>query len=258
VARIFSSGGSGSAPAPPLTTSQQIAHDFALSEGRPHGVPIGRGAAYGAFIGLGNDLGPSSWNVGFLEGWGVLYNEKSVSAPPANTLVNLTKLETWWLSSSGVWTLGATAKAPIDNGYYTEDFSGANGGLLGPTNPRVEADGTTSFTTPVGQCAHFNDPNPRIAINNTTFVGVVVYAFAKLVLLNSGGTDDRASAKLLLSIGVDPYYAATGGGIANNTSVGSGCMKYVTTTLRSFCATTLLLSELTANPPPIDFTGVSV
>jgi hypothetical protein len=240
-----------------LTTSQQITRDFALSEGRAHGVPIGRPAAYGAYIGLGNDLGPSSWDVGYLEAWGVLYNEQSVVTPPANTLVNLTRLELWWVDSSGVWTLGSTTKAPVDNNYYTEDFSGANGGLLGPTTIRVESDGTTSFTTPVGKVAHLNDPAPRIAINPATFAGVVCYGTAQLVLVNPGSTDDRASAKLLLAIGVDPYYAATGGGTANNTSVASGCMKYVSTQPRSFCCTTLLLSELTANPPPINLSGLN-
>jgi hypothetical protein len=136
---------------------------------------------------------------------------------------------------------------------FAENLSGTE---LAPILYTTEFDGSRSYGTTSGQVAHSLTPFPRVAITAANYGGMVVVAEAQLVLINPAGTDDRATAKLLYGVGVDPYASATATTSTLPSALASGKLKYVTSTWRSFAATDMTQAALDATPPPIDLTGI--
>jgi hypothetical protein len=228
----------------------QIANDMiGANEAHPHGVPPSYDFYSGPTIGEGNHISPNT----AVEWWGGLYIGPKGN-PATNTLVNIRKCALYWLrASTSKWTAVNLSASQIDSDYYSEDWT-LDYGTSVPM--RIESDGSFSFSTVSGKVAHFYAPYPRIPVDNTDLAGVVAICEARLILKNASGPDDRSIASFLLAVGADPYPASTGPGIENNPNIGSGKVKYVQVAWRSFAMTTMTLAQLTANPPPVDLTGI--
>jgi hypothetical protein len=128
--------------------------------------------------------------------------------------------------------------------------------LLGPIPFTTETDGSRSYVTQSGDVAFAYTPWPRVPIDPAHFGGMVVLAEARLVLIDPGATDDRASAKLLFGVGAGAYPDVTSPNTQDDSRILAGKLKYVTSNWRSFAATTMSKAALEANPPPIDLTGI--
>jgi hypothetical protein len=224
--------------------SQQIAADMTgTHEGIPHGVPVDYEWRTAPFIVMGNNPdGATACNH-----WLNVYAD-TTNVHPANTRVQLRNCQVWWKrASTGVWTRGVLSSAPEVEAYAEDYVSG------GPftADQRTETDGSISVKPATGQNVHGFTPFPRVPISATDMGGIVSVLDARLIMANTGGTDDRASARYLVEAGADYYPATTGPGIENNPGVGGGKFKYVTNNWRSYCFSTLSAEELEANPPAI-------
>jgi Bacterial Ig domain len=238
-------GGGGSTPTPGFAA--QIYNDMTGgNEGYPQGAPAGW---YGPSIGEGNNISPNTAAVF----WGALFVGPNGN-PATNTLVNIRNCSFYWLSAStGKWSSTVLTPDQIGSDFYSEDFSID---YLTSVPTRIESDGSFSISTSAGKIAHFYGPYPRIPIDPNDLAGVVVLLEARLILNSASGPDDRSSASFLLMSGADPYPATTGDGIENNPNIVMGQFKYVKTSWRSFCATSMTLAQLTNNPPPVNLTGI--
>jgi hypothetical protein len=261
-------GGGGSDPPPPPPPSGgtdfmlQIAHDefssgttLAFNEGNPHGVPSDWDFYSSAILTDGNNpcasVTPCSTTMAMTY-WGTVYADKNGN-PATNTRVQIKGCRSYWLNSSThAWTLTGPDDNPDDEDYPEDFSSGAT-----TANKRTESDGSLSIKLASGKTNHFFGPFPRITFPRAQFGGVVNYCQMRLIVDNAGGTDDRASAKIIANVGGDFYPSATGAGIENNPGIGGGKMKYVTSAWRSFAFTSLPYTTLTANPPPLDLTGLN-
>ena len=241
---------SGSTTTPSSSTAAQIAADMQGSnEGHPDGVPASYDYGNGPIIGLGNNFAPQA----ALEWWGGLFTGPSGN-PATNTLVNVRSVSLYVLSkSTGIWHGYSFPYSQISSGTYSADFATDYGT---PVVMRQETDGSFSFSVAAGQVSHFFAPYPRISVNPNDIGGIVALMEARLILKNASGTDDRSVASYLLGSGADPYPSTTGAGIENNQSVANGKLKYVGDNWRSFAMTTMTQSQLTANPPPVNLTGI--
>jgi hypothetical protein len=231
-----------------VDVAAQIYADMGTNEAHPHGVPSSYDFYTGAFIGVGNSIAPNT----ALEWWGGLYVGPSGN-PASNSLVNVRHCALYTLSTGGAWTTHAFTFSDISSDFYSEDWVTDYGTSV---SMRLETDGSFSFRTISGKVAHFYAPYPRVGITPSAIAGVVAYCEARLILENSGGTDDRGSAAFLLDCGADPYLTTTSGGAENINPVGLGRFKYVGTNWRSFAMTSCTLAQLQANPPPITLTGI--
>lgn len=242
-----STGGSGGGAGSP-NVAQQIYNDMTGSdEGYPHGVPPSWD--FGPSLGEGDNISPND----AIEWWGALYVGPNGNQSK-NTLVNVRACALYWLNAStGTWTTVLLPYSQIGSGFYSEDFS-TDYDTSVPI--RLEADGSFSFQTTAGKVAHFYAPWPRITVNPKELGGVVAIFEARLVLNNASGIDDRSAASFVIDVGADPYPSTTGPGIENNSNIGMGKFKYVTSSWRSFAMTTMPLAQLQSNPPPIDLTGI--
>jgi len=237
-------------PPPPPTPSSvaaQIYNDMTGSnEGFPHGVPLSWDWANGPVI----DLGNNSQGQAAITAWGVVYIA-SQGNPAVNTRVNIRDVQLYFLqNSTGKWLLLQNTSTP-DGEDYPENFAGNSV----PGDSRTEPDGTISVTAGNGYNFHFY-PSTRGSINPNDIGGVVAVIQARLIVGNPALPDDRSTAQYLMSAGADYYPSTTGPGIQNNPSVGNGKMKYVRDNWRSFAMTTLTLSQLQSNPPPINLSGI--
>lgn len=228
----------------------QIAGDMTGSnEGAPHGVPSSYDFYYGPVIGEGNNIAPNT----AVEWWGALYVGPNGN-PATNTWVNIRACALYWLNSStGKWTAYTFTPADISSDYFSENFQ-TDYDTSVPM--RLESDGSFSIYTVAGKVAHFYAPYPRIPVSNSQIGGFVAIMEARLILDNASGTNDMATASYLLDSGADPYPSTTGPGIENNPNIGMGKFKYVTTSWRSFAMTTMTLTQLQNNPPPVNLNGV--
>jgi hypothetical protein len=250
---------SAAVPPPPISSSlpAQLYDDvIGINEANPQGVPLSWDWAVGPVMGLGN-LPPSGWTAS--TAWGVVY-QASQGNKSTNTRVNLRNMQLWFLSKSkGTWALLQNTSQP-DGAAYKEDFSGdtdTNGDV------RTEPDGTISVTSGMGAWSgdnfHFY-PSVRGTINPSDVAGVVSLFEARLIVGNTSMPDDRSAANYIAEAGADYWPSVNGalpasyGGVTP--PVGNGKFKYVQSNWRSFAMTTTTLAQLTANPPPVDLTGI--
>jgi hypothetical protein len=228
----------------------QIANDMSGSnEGHPHGVPSSYDFYSGPVIGEGNNISPNT----AIEWWAALYVGPNGN-PATNTQVAIKNVQLYWLSkSTKQWVAALPPTSAFDGGYYSEDFA-VDYGITVPM--AAQSDGSVAIFTQSGEVAHIFTPWPRIAVNNTDIAGIVGLCEAKLVPINANGTDDRSNASFLFNVGADPYPTTTGPGIEQNPNIGMGKFKYVQANWRSFAMTTMTLSQLQSNPPPINLSGI--
>jgi len=247
-ATAISSGSPGA-----TDVADQIANDMiGANEAHPHGVPTSYDFYSGPVIGVGINVGTNQ----AAEFWFVAYQNASTASTSSNTSIEVKGAQFWWLrASTGQWVKGlAPDVAGLSGGYYNEDFSGSQ---LSNITFNSQSDGGVALGMIANEVAHGFDPYPRIPIDPNDFGGAVSTIFARLVLTNPLGADDRANAHYIVSSGADPYPTTTSAGANNITAIMNGKMKIVTNSYRSFSATTLTKAQLETNPPPVDFTGIS-
>jgi len=261
-AQLVTDGALGNACPPGATppaqdSMKQIADDMlGLNEGHPHGVPSSWDL-YKWAVSPTNNCSECEWNtpgsnIAYVL-WGTAYID-SGGNPATNTRVNVRNCRSYWKrASTGAWTLGVNTSQPDDGG-YAEDYSSEFAGTA-----RTESDGTMSVKPVSGKQDHWAAPFPRIPFtkDGNQIGGVVAVCEMRLIKDNANGTDDRAIAKFVANVGADYYDSLNGPGGSNIPSIGGGKYKFVTTAWRSFAMTTLTESELKADPPPIDLTGIN-
>jgi hypothetical protein len=230
----------------------------AVNEGAPQGMPSDFSQYEYASLGPALD---SSHHA--IEGWGGYFQDAVVTAgtqPAPNTLVQVRNFQVCYLNS-GKWTCTAIPAAQYSAEYDSEDWQV----YLGQMTPVPQADGSVDIpflfssscngTLPpdlnTDACVSHFYPENRIAVTPSTFGGAVVYLEARLALANTSGNDDRANARYLLCVGADEYLSTTSQEQPPITDIVFGKAKYVEEGWRSFSATTLSLSQLTSNPPPL-------
>jgi hypothetical protein len=234
-----------------ISAAAQIGDDMqGANEAYPHGVPSYYDWANGPVLSMGNNA--EGWRA--ITSWGVVYVPVNGN-PATNTRVNIRDMQTYFLQkSTGRWLLLQNTSTP-DGAAYLEDFSGD---VNKPADIRREPDGTISATAGGGYNFHFY-PENRASINPYDIGGIVVVLQARLIVGNTSKPDDRSRARYLCGAGAD-YYPGLTGGWPGNTSfdpgVGNGKLKFVKEQWRSFAMTTLSLSQLQKNPPPVKLTGI--
>jgi beta-glucanase (GH16 family) len=230
------------------------------NEAAPHGWPYGQASSFQDM----NNTAVRSASAA-IEFWGTTYVQSTVTngvSPAPNTRVNIGSCKgAWFQTSTKAWHVQTFLASDISAGLYAEDFSGAEAA----SDIRTEADGTVSMTAGAASNGatsytnHWFTPWPRIDIVNNDVGGVIMQCQMRLILNNSGGTDDRALAKYVVNIGGDYYPTATGPGIANNPGIAGSRFKVVTNNWRTISMTTMTDAQMRVNPPPFvtDYTAPS-
>jgi hypothetical protein len=230
----------------PADLAVQIHNDMiGANEAFPHGVPASWGWAIGPVMNMGNNANGAK----AITSWGIVY-VAAQGNPALNTRVNIRNVRLYCLQkSTGKWLVLQSTDTP-DGSAYPEDFRGPEV----TADVRTESDGTISVTAGKGLNFHFY-PSNRGSISSNDIGGVVTIFDARLIVGNPALPDDRNSALYLASAGADYYPSVSGPGIENNPSVGNGKLKYVKSDWRSFAMTTMTLTQLENNPPPVNLNG---
>jgi len=174
-----------------------------------------------------------------------------------NTRVQQRDLQMWWLLNDGSWKLGTHSAKPsglmytLNWGQNSAAYDvlrdeSANGG--GVSIRGVGRENYENWLWHTWAAAHAVPSN---------YVGAVTVFYARLILDDPKGPDDRDNAHLLAAGAGDWYKdAATGSG--NNqisgetvTYMGYSRFKYVTKEWQLFGWTSLSEAQIRANPPPI-------
>ena len=183
----------------------------------------------------------------------------------SNTRVQARDLQLWFLLPDGTWFLHGHAVTP---GSYMPPITWGNeAGALSNSTWRAETteNGGGASIKEIGYGAYENAvwhafTSPKTPLP-ATYLAIASCFYARLILDNPAGTDDRASAHVLAA-GAGDYYesqavadgmvAKTVGGNVN--PMGYSRFKYVTNDWQLFAfysIRTLSETALRANPPPI-------
>lgn len=146
-------------------------------------------------------VGSSYW--GAILPWFLLYPGMAYTA--TNTRCEVYDITLYVLSlASGTWGLITTAGEPTTGAFNYDPGSGT-------ADARTEGDGHTSYKLNVSHHPIHGwraDVAGKWAITGSDVGGVAMSVSTKLVLDDGGGTDDRANADIMMSVGVD-YYPTT-------------------------------------------------
>ncbi len=175
-----------------------------------------------------------------------------------NTRVQQRDIQMWWLLSDGTWLLGSHDARPgnlmlaFDPAERAEkaaseawrDESGNGGGAS------MRSVGREGYARHLWRAGSASSQVPENA------VGAVAVFFARLILDDPGGTDDRDTAHVLSACAGDWLRSAhavdTGEAVGQNVlRLGHGRLKYVTREWQLFGWTNLSEAQLRANPPPL-------
>jgi Ricin-type beta-trefoil lectin domain-like len=254
-----SSGGTPTPPAPtppspPSSSNLDPAYsDSWLSENEafPEGVPTYyswyRNAAQPGWM----NSPPLDWFA--MTNWGQVYTTDGYHPDGSNTRVQIRDVGTWIKSkATGQWTQAQFSTNP-EGGAFNSDF-GNNGGRGVSTKDESANGGGISVTAGNGFNYHFWSAGGRASINPGDIAALYAKFEARLVLDNPNGTDDRAATHYIASAGMDYWRDTTAGwksDWSNNGGVTGGIFKRVTNDWKVFSASTIKVSELTVNPPPL-------
>lgn len=221
----------------------QIARDMTLAhDAAPGGVPDSYDWQPGPRLGMGNDPGAFSAVIA----WGQVYTQAGI-APPANTRVEMGPLRALILdAATGQWQ-EMHPPAPVEGAAYREDFvddASVEADLRG------EPEGRQSVRVTAGYNFHFWPDSGRVPLDAAGVGGVVVTMQARLTLDDPAGPDDRASARLMMSVGAD-YWQSLDADWPDNGDAAIGRFVFITPDWQDFTMTTLDKATLCANPPPL-------
>jgi hypothetical protein len=212
-------------------------------EGVPHGVPDSYNWKYRGRV--NHWTTPPAGTTRIIH-WGQVYEDQNLN-PASNSRVHI-RNSTLYVRWGTTWYLIKRYNR-IVGAHYREDF-GNNNQSWGPGDIRNEGDGSSvragskSDTTKGGGTGrNFHYFAPSIATLNPNSSGVCAWSDYRLVLHNTSGTDDRASARYLIGVGADFYN--------NNAWIGDAGIsrfRYV----RSGWERVYMqnLPDIYANPPP--------
>jgi len=183
----------------------------------------------------------------------------------SNTRVQIYGLQLWELRNTGLWVLRAENPTPGST-MYPINWSNANATTNNTYRTESAGNGSGASIKTVGYGAYedymWHGWTSRVNVN----AGVVGYAtccYARLILDNPAGTDDRHLAHLLLGCAGDYYYNI---GVTNPqwpdtvNPIGYSRFKYVTNDWQLFSFytgkspwATISEAQLRANPPPYKY-----
>ena len=228
--------------------AQQINSDMTgLNEANPQNVPSYYDW-YSRPVMVDGNTPPAGYAA--MTAWGMV-TVPTTGNPSTNTLVNIRNMQTWVLSkSSGVWSQVQLTSQP-NGGMYIDDFSFDDNF---PADTIIEQDGTLAVANVGGGYTYHFYPLERASMNPNDIGGVVVLFEARLIVADSSKPDDRGIAQYIANAGGDFWQSLTSGGTTG--PIADGKLKFVKPDWRSFAITTMTLSQLTANPPPIDLSGM--
>jgi hypothetical protein len=235
------------------TTLDEIINDMTLShEGRPHGVPAS--FDWGLKPRVGAQQPPAGWNAAIA--WGQVY-EWLDGNPAKNTRVQIKDLEMYYLSKTDhKWHL-LQKSVGVDGNAYVENFAGD---VNKPADKRNESDGSVSVKAGDGYNFHFWSKLGRVKYPANDVAGCYVTVKARLILDNPSGTDDRASARYLMSVGGDWWQSlsAVWDQWKTNADMGIGRFRFISEEWKSFNMFTAPIDTIRNNPPPFLSVATSV
>jgi hypothetical protein len=189
---------------------------------------------------VNNATAPSGYAA--MTGWGGIYRDSTDSAD-TNTRVAIKDFKTYYLSkATGLWTL--VQSGDVQGSIALEDWSafGSN------SDVRYESDGAVSVKLPHGYLFHYWPPT-RYGIPNTSDVAAFFSTYqARKVLDNSSLSDDRNTAKYVMTGGADWWVGTTGSG---NKQIMSSKYRYVTNEWQSITAIAMSTSINCVNSAPV-------
>lgn len=236
----------GNNPQSTINTVQEIIDDMSLPhEGSPSGVPDYFDWAKKPRIGMGNN--PGSFKAFII--WGQVYTAQPGN-PAVNTRVQIRNLKAWYLSKRTQRWILLQSGIKAEGAAYREDFAGD---VNKPADVRNEPDGSISIRTEKGYNFHFWLPQ-RVEIDATDIGAIFTTAQAKLILHDPTTTNDRASARYMMSIGADYWstLSAPWDNFKTNGDVGIGRFKFVRNDWKAFNMTSATPEQLRQNPPPLE------
>jgi len=204
--------------APPrIIDMSAIVADLSLPhEAIPQGVPVEYSWYNNGVIGMGtNPLGPIDWPGPPILEWRAFLPWWTIYFAPGHTATNscvrlLGMDAAFLLKSTRKWQLLQSAQTPGTDGFgeYSGDFTAALGL---PAFYRFESNGDLSTVPGVGNCVHgwttrFLTP---WSIWGPDIAAICISITHRLGLINTGGTDDRANARLLVNAGADYWPGLT-------------------------------------------------
>lgn len=220
---------------------------------------------------------PQGWQIG--QPWGVITadtNDSAGSGSPwrvpgpytgnraPNTRAQVRDLQLWWLMSNGQWVLGGHDPKPAGEMYHASwagdaytaenafrDETG-NGGGVSARYINMNAPGTSSYQFDQ-YLWHFYGSRASVP---SGYVGLAIAYFARKILHDPSGPDDRANARLLADTAGDWWTTADArwDNFKTNGPMGYNRFKYLTNDWQMISFHTLTEAQITANPPP--FIGV--
>lgn len=196
----------------------------------------------------------ADYPVGFSAPWRVPGPYTGNQAP--NTRAQVRDIQTWFLLPSGVWTLAGHNATP-SGAFYRADW-GADVNLPGDIRNESNNGGGVSaryinYTGTYNEFLyHFYGAG---ATPPNVYLGVATCYYARLILHDEGGTDDRANARLMADVAGDwwAYQGATWDNFTTNAPFGYNRFKYLTNDWQMigfYSVDTLSEAAIRANPPP--------
>lgn len=208
---------------------------------------------------------PDGWTIA--GAWGVITADHPVDfdAPwrvagpytgnqAANTRAQVRDLQLWWLKSNGQWVLGAHNAAPGGNAHLASWADDAN--IPGDIRDESSNGGGVSMRY-VNQGSvygeylyHFYGSPSEVP---SDYVGFATAFFARKILHDPNGPDDRARARLLAD-GAGDWWTAPGAKwdyFKTNWPMGYNRFKYLTNEWQLISFHSLTEAQIRANPPPI-------
>jgi len=209
---------------------EQVIKDmFTEHEGKPHGVPTSwdwaikpNEATYG--------IPPSGYN--YATAWGQVYAEKNLPDPDVkypNVRVHLKDLQLYIYYSDKTWKLVQNEMNPAGL-LYVEDYKNDKNK---ETKIVKESGGGISIQAGSGWNFHFFPDEFAKLSNRNNIVGTLVVCKARLL----GPENDAKNSKYILSVGGDYWKdedSSWNGNDENNTGIGLGRFKYITTKWQYF------------------------
>lgn len=186
-----------------------------------------------------------------------------------NTRAQVRDIQLWWLKSDGTWQLGSHNVSP--GGYmYHSSWAGeqyttqidsrdesANGG--GKSVRYINMDGPTAGLYQFDEWHwHFFGSRTNVPAN---YVGFATCYYARKVLHDAGGTDDRDDCRILADTAGDWWITPTAqwDNFTTNWPIGYNRFKYLSNDwqlIGFYSTSTISESQIRANPPP--FIGLGI
>ena len=226
---------------------EQIKNDMLLDhEAIPRGVPGTIDWRTKPRTGGGNEP-PAGWDA--MITWGQVY-ATTASGPAPNTRFQIKNMRAYYLSkATGQWTKWQQADH-VEGANYAEDFQNDRNV---PADLRQEAVGYSATLKP-GFNFHFWPGEGRVTMDPADIAAVWTAIDACLILNDSTATDDRSTAKLLMSVGADYWEnkAVAWDQWKTNQDIAIGRFRFITKDWQTYNMHTMSDEILENNPPPFE------